>query len=67
VAVSTAIWSGVFLYIGATFGSAALDFLHPHRAAIAVVAVIVAGALAVIIGVRHYNARLPERRAQARS
>ena len=29
------------------------------------VAVIVAGALAVVIGVRHYNARLPERRAQA--
>jgi membrane protein DedA with SNARE-associated domain len=58
VAVSTAVWAGVFLIVGATLGDRAIHaILHPHRGSTVVLVLGLAGLAAAVILLRHRSRR----------
>jgi membrane protein DedA with SNARE-associated domain len=66
VAVSTAVWAGVFLIIGATLGERAMKLvLHPHGVSHLVVGLGLAGLVLAVIVLRRRARRGPARGAPA--
>lgn len=66
VAVSTAIWAGFFLFVGAALGPHARRLLIPHRKAYLFIALGIYGLGLAFILYRRYNRRLQDRRRRPR-
>lgn len=65
VAISTAIWAGAFLVVGAVLGDRAKELLRPHRAVYLVVGLFLVGFVGGLYLWRRRN-RLAEERAMTR-